>query len=534
MGVFMDYIKKRAKKWLEIVPQEAASLLIHEMGDYEVNVMRNRIWYRGDPSEIDQFFHQTARDSVTQSRFWASSPSKGMNIRKIHTGLPGMTVRALVNVVTSDYLEIEIGDTKSAGEDIDTWREIEKENQFMKLLSKAVTEMLVTGDGAFKISFDTELSDYPIIEFFSGEYVDYTINRGRVQEVVFYSRYGANKKTFTLAETYGKGYVRYQLLNASGDPVSMDMVPELSGLVDVEYKNADFMMAVPLMIYESPKWEGRGASIFDLKNDDYDALDEIISQWQDAIRLGRIKRYIPETMIPKDPKTGEMMPVNPFDNQFTAMAEPLAENGQSKIQTEQPTIQHEGYLASYITTLDRCLQGIISPSTLGIDTKKLDNAEAQREKEKTTLYSRDKIIDALQEVVPELVNVTLKAYATLKGRPPKDYAVTVSFGEYANPSFEAQVETIGKAANTQIMSIEAQVRELWGDTKEEEWIKEEISRIKAERGIMEVEEPSYVPHGFAPEEDMLDDLDRLGDRPADRDGAGSVLVDAKEPEAPQA
>jgi len=77
--------------------------------------------------------------------------------------------------------------------------------------------------------------------------------------------------------------------------------------------------------------------------------------------------------------------------------------------------------------------------------------------------------------------------------------VTIDFGEYANPSFEAQVETIGKAAVSNIMSIEAQVEELWGDTKDDEWIEDEIRRIKAEKGIIELEEPTMVPHGFAEE-----------------------------------
>ena len=40
------------------------------------------------------------------------------------------------------------------------------------------------------------------------------------------------------------------------------------------------------------------------------------------------------------------------------------------------------------------------------------------------------------------------------------------------------------------MSIEAQVEELWGDTKDEQWKIEEINRIKEEKGIVNIEEPS--------------------------------------------
>lgn len=39
------------------------------------------------------------------------------------------------------------------------------------------------------------------------------------------------------------------------------------------------------------------------------------------------------------------------------------------------------------------------------------------------------------------------------------------------------------------MSIEAQVEEMWGDSKDEVWKVEEVARLKAEQGIADVEEP---------------------------------------------
>ena len=64
----------------------------------------------------------------------------------------------------------------------------------------------------------------------------------------------------------------------------------------------------------------------------------------------------------------------------------------------------------------------------------------------------------------------------------------VSFGEYANPSFEAVVETLSNP-NTP-MSIEAKVEELWGDAKERSWKEEEVRRIRQEQGLEDLEEPS--------------------------------------------
>jgi phage minor capsid protein len=42
-----------------------------------------------------------------------------------------------------------------------------------------------------------------------------------------------------------------------------------------------------------------------------------------------------------------------------------------------------------------------------------------------------------------------------------------------------------------MMSIEAQIEELYGDTKDDEWKKEEVARLKEEQGISSVEEPDF-------------------------------------------
>ena len=78
----------------------------------------------------------------------------------------------------------------------------------------------------------------------------------------------------------------------------------------------------------------------------------------------------------------------------------------------------------------------------------------------------------------------------------EDVDASIIFGEYANPSFEAQVETLGKAASSNLMSTETQVDELWGDTKDAEWKEKEVARIKAEKGIASGGEEPPEPGEF--------------------------------------
>ena len=185
---------------------------------------------------------------------------------------------------------------------------------------------------------------------------------------------------------------------------------------------------------------------------------------------------------------------NDFTNNYIKLDTPsLIQEGQTpKIELIEPTIQTDKYLQTYITCLDLCLQGILSPSTLGIDTKKLDNAEAQREKEKTTLYTRNNIIEALQEVIKEVIETTLRFYCyQLNEIYDETNDISVIFGEYANPSFESLVETMSKAAaGKQILSFEKIVSEIYHEMSEEEK-EEEVKRLKELNNIggLELEEP---------------------------------------------
>lgn len=478
-----DNIKKGIRNWLQ-VQKSGYSVTIQQDMDHELYAIRNRIWWRGDGSEIEQFY-QSVNNSTDKAKFWASKCSAGMEMRKIHVGLPGLMVRVLVNIVTNDMNEFEFEDAQQQ----EKWKNIAKENRFPKLFEKALSETLAIGDGAFKIVIDTNISEYPILQWCQGERVEFVMQYDRLHEIIIKTPYEDMGQQYVLHEKYGYGYVESHLYRGD-EEVPLDAIVATQKLRPVIRFDKSVCLAVPLMVYDNAKYAGRGGSIFDGKLDSFDALDEAWSQWMDALRAGRAHTYIPDSLIPRDPANGKAVKPNPFDNRYIAVGADMGENAQNKIDTEQPTIPHDSYLASYITALDLCLQGVISPSTLGIDVKKLDNAEAQREKEKATLYTRGDIIKAAKETLELLVETSINAYQILNKQTPQPVKVDIEWGEYANPSFEAQIDAISKARQGGIMSIEKAVDELYGDTMDEKCKEEEVARLKAEQGIAEVGTPS--------------------------------------------
>lgn len=505
-------IKNMIKGWLDLNEAQNTQFNITELYNFDTNAIRNKIWYRGDPYELSQFYKQVEDNNST---FWNAVPE--IKIRKIHSGLPALMVNTLSGIVIRDLNEIT-----PANSSID-WNDIADDNNFYDIVEQAIVDTLSQGDGAFKISFDTSISEYPIIEFYPGDQCEFVYKRGRYIETVFKNVYDANQKKYIHYETYGYGYIKNKLVEArSGKEVYLHSIPQMENVVDFafagyqEKENGDVVskgtvnLAVPFKIYRSAKWKHRGKSIFETKYDSFDAFDEVISQWADAVRSGRANKYIPDGLLPRDPITGKVLKANDFDNRFIATGDTGKEDAKDKIEVVQPNIPVESYIQSYSTFLDQCLQGIISPSTLGIDVKKLDNAEAQREKEKTTLYTRGKIVEALEKVIPDVVNTALQSMDIFNNKNPRESEdIEVSFGEYANPSFEAVVETVSKARpGSPVMSIEAAVEEMYGDSKDKEWKDKEVRRLKEQQGIADdMEEPGMnVPDVDDPEGDIDDSV----------------------------
>ena len=476
----MNWIKRMLRDFLEIKESEYNSIgNVTALTNHAEEIFINKIWYRGSGYELEQVYN-TMRDINGNEHFWGDKNAK---IRKIHTGLPAMIIDTLADIVVDNLNTIKVFGRE------EEWKVIAKENNFKELIKMAVVSVLWGGDGAFKLSIDTDLSDKPIIEFYPADRVEYIYNRGRIEKYIFKTNKVINNKNYTLLEIYSKKEISYKLLDNTGNEVDINILED-SDKYKTIINNSGFIPALKFMIRKDYRHEGRGKSILTAKIDNFDAFDEVWSQWILAIRKGQIKTYIPENLLPRDLNSGRILRNNDFESDYIRLETDMSQDGKNQIQTTQGQIQHEALLSAYITALDQCLTGIISASTLGIDTKKLDNAEAQREKEKTTLYKVNQIIDILKDVLKELVILTFKFNDVINKIELKEPEVEVIFTSYANPSFEAQVETIGKAKTTGIMSIDTQVDQLWGDNKEEKWKKEEIERIKKEQGISEELEPA--------------------------------------------
>lgn len=475
---------------------EPQQIEIQEYLDFKSLSVINRTWYGGKEYMLEQLYSCLSYPT-SSGLFWKARPSKNNRIRKLHTGVPGLIVDVLTRIIVRDMNEVEFS---NAGDE-SYWNDFCKSTKFKKILKKGIKQTMTVGDGAFRVVVDLEVSDYPILEYWKGDDIEFEIKNDYIKSITFISHFTENNKKYEHRQIYGYGYIRNELYY-NKELVDLGVTKETEGMEDFIF-DKKVILAIPLIFYESDDFKGRGKSIYSGKLGNFDALDEAWSQWMDALRSGRTKTYIPENLIPRDPENGRLKKPNPYDNQYFEVESDNSERGNNQIVVNDPDIKSDKYLQTYITALDLSLQGLVSPSTLGIDVKKLDNAEAQREKEKATLYTRNDIIDTLQEDIPSIVQMIFNCHSLMVNKSVEDIQCTVSFGEYANPSFESQVETVGKAKTSGIISTEASIDELYGDTKDEEWKSKEVERLKKEQGIELMDEPGM--NNVTDEEDLIDE-----------------------------
>ena len=155
----------------------------------------------------------------------------------------------------------------------------------------------------------------------------------------------------------------------------------------------------------------------------------------------------------------------------------------NSIQTTQPQLNFDQYSQEQKAILDFILTGILSPATMGIDVAKKDNADAQREKEKVTIMTRNTVIASETQILKELFQITMamKDYMDGKGVSLSDYDVSVKFSGFANPSFEGLSQVLTPMWQAGAISDEMFGNKLYGDSLSAEEKKREIEALKANR-----------------------------------------------------
>jgi len=453
------------------------------------------IWYVGDGDELLNYFTKSriieqAEEPIysrnKRDYFWTVS-SEEEGVKRSHSGMPRAIVETLVNAIGSPNIGSENPELDQR------ITEIVDENDLLTILNQEQTPMtLVTGHGAFKITIDPELSNKPIVTYYDARNVKFETKTRRIVKVKFYDYLTENNKAYCLVDCRyrenGNSIITYKLYELpykdapefefEDNEVSLQSLEQTKDLQDIQFTNVDEMLAVPCVFFKDQIHDEYGRSIFTGKVDLFDDLDQALSQSANAVRKSTPVEYYPMDLI-ETRSNGERKPPERYDRTFINFPSGRSGEGDitSQIHTSQPQLNFSQYDQESVAILSMILTGVLSPATMGIDVAKKDNADAQREKEKITIMTRNNIILKQKRILNKLIKLCLLVEDYITNPGITEYQtytdISVDFDEFSNPTFENQLSVLGSALQAGSISVDKYIDLLWGDSlSEQEKLKE--------------------------------------------------------------
>lgn len=497
----LDWIRERILKFLKIehLADNPTGDRLNFISDEESirmqKIKESRLWYIGDDSELLNFytneklydFNKNPLYNRNKKNYFWSLSVKECDIKRVHDNLAHDIVDTLVNVIGNFEAKSPDHHVKDA---IDR---ILKENSFPVMVNQQEMPLtMAEGYGAFKYTLDKSMSDVPIIEYYGAESVRFIYKRKKLIGVVFVDYYKDDKdRNYVLLETRRVvdrssriEFALYELKRNDLKEVPLDTLPDTKDLPKdgFEIPGLNEVLATPTIFFHDAQNPEYGRSIFEGKIGLLDDLDQIRSQASQTVRVSTpVEYYDAESMAFS--KNGTPMPPTAFNRQFVAK-EPMRDgNGNVRdksIETTQPNLDFNSYDIAAEAVRNAILSGILSPATMGIDVSRKDNADAQREKEKVTIMTRNNVIARQTEIVRDVLRkcLMLLEFNQSGQITLKDYQIDVTYDEFANPSFENELQLLAGALQARAITPEMYVEKLYHDTISDERKRRELEYIK--------------------------------------------------------
>lgn len=463
---------------------------------YEYNMAENLALLSNDPHVIRRFFQLQVpkyfRDSWLADE--ASNKFMAQNLTGqafAYFGIIPMIVKAKVNLVASNGFIC-----KSNNEEIDKVinRLTEETDLFQKFRDGVYWESGI-GDVAFRVSYCPDVSNKPIIDLIEPQNIEVNYEQGKIKSFVI-KEISEDDPAYELREIHYKdeeGFVNIDYRFTVGgnyvDPNDEALIMECKAKFssDINITPLKLPLKDYLVIFKkndntnSLYNNERGVPDIQGLASIEDALTECISDLSDAIRMGGIKEYVSDKLIPQD-EDGNDLPLNPFNKTIvTANCGPACGDGTALRKVVQGDIKWDAYTKTIqnLTSIAINKAGL-SPATLGLTGIECigSSAERQADSEKPSMRTREIALNGWRKTLKDLLNRYIQVQDYINGKDVIDYSeqINITFNEYTNPTAENITDLLVKQVQGGIKSPLAAIKEL----------NKGLSREQAENELLQI------------------------------------------------
>lgn len=399
---------------------------------YTIRLAENSVWYSGIDYDLQLFYQQNTSKMRNKGEisdainyFWRNNDN---TMRKIHSGVPQLICEKMVDLITGNGYSIGLKDKPEEDKDNVRLTEILKDNKSNVLIQQGIETESWSGGAPFRITRNPAVSKYPILEVVEPEHYSYREESGRIIEDIYTTYPAEGKGNYRLKTMYGvreivdgtpESYIEYKLERVSEDKngkewheVSLETLPSTARLTPVAVRgyNKKFSMYKP---NKTPNSEFRGSlfgeSDYSGSIGAFDAVDEIVSTWIQEFRDGKLNRYIPEDILPKNGKD-EVVLGKIVAKDHIKYRGSISEDSKEAIEYKQGDVRTDKHIESYKHWMMLILNNAgLSPLTVGMTGLEAMNAseQSQQEREKVSIRTRNKKIELWEEFLNDFMERVL-------------------------------------------------------------------------------------------------------------------------------
>lgn len=429
-------------------------------------------WFMSNINYLIQFYTLWRREPVElltgNRQTWYEWTEDKVDVQMVHAPVAPFITTMMRDLVFSGPVEIKINGQKRLNDRLQK-AFAENENDIQNFLRKADMMESVGGTILIKANYDKNISQYPILEYYEVDKIDYIEHFGRMTSLITVDNFYKNEIEYSLIGEHTRKGINYKLYR-NGNEVEMTEVYDngntpigLNYGIEIDEDNNEVPVLGPILAV----WKMRnvmskefydmklGASDYEGHLDSFQMLDEIYSRYINQIRATQPVLFMSEELMGyKKNHMGELVINKPKDLgvKIYELSGGLSNvDGKSiaaMFNRDVPKLEGVADLARAFEWVLRqiLVMMFVAPSTGNIDTESIGSnttGNSLFKREQSTHLLRKQMIESWTSAIKGIVRLVCQWFDIIDGKiipnTYEDLNIDVSFPDIDMDDFESRL-----------------------------------------------------------------------------------------------
>jgi len=466
-------------------------------------------WFQGNVNLLMQFYSLWSREPYEiwggNRLTWYQWTEENKDVQMVHAPVAGFITDMFRDLIFSGPVGIKINDKPQLDKRLQA-AFAKNENDIQNFLKRVDMMESVGGTVLIKANYSAEISDYPLLEYYEVDKIDYVEKFGRMTSLISVDNFSRGDTDYSLVCEHTRKGISYSLFR-DGNRVEMSEAfsPDTQpvGLDFGNNSDGTPKLGPILAVWKTRRLMSKefydmrlGASDYEGMLDSFQNCDEIYSRFMNQIRATQPVLFMSEELMGyRKDALGNVHINKPKNLGVTVyeMAGGIANvDGKSiaaMFARDVPDLKGVGELAAAFEWQLRQILSLmfIAPSTGNVDTEKIGSNTTGNsifKREQSTHLVRKQMIDSWVTAIEGIVRLTCQYFDIIDNKPIGDYSklsIDVTFPDIDIDDFESRLKQGVQAFTAQLFDIRGAVDHIFKDKMSDTDRDSLVERLEAEK-----------------------------------------------------